>query len=95
MALRPFLQEILDAILAAHPDGLTLNALSEELVNKPVTHADIDELIGALEDKGIDLEGPEPPVRPEALFRVLTAAISSGDGAGPGRRPRRSRPGPG
>jgi len=45
VALRPFLQEILDAILAAHPDGLTLNALSEELVNKPVTHADIEELI--------------------------------------------------
>jgi len=74
VALSPFLQEILDAILAAHPDGLTLNALSEELVNKPVTHADIDELIGALEEKGIDLEGPEPPVRPEVLFRVLTAA---------------------
>ena len=74
MALRPFLQEILDAILAAHQDGLTLNALSEELVNKPVTHADIEELIGALEEAGIDLEGPEPPVRPEELFRVLTAA---------------------
>ena len=74
VALRPFLQEILDAILAAHPDGLTLNALSEELVNKPVTHADIEEMIGALEEAGIDLEGPEPPVRPEELFRVLTAA---------------------
>ncbi len=74
VALRPFLQDILDAILAAHPDGLTLNALSEELVNKPVTHADIEELIGAIEDAGIDLEGPEPPVRPEELFRVLTAA---------------------
>lgn len=74
MALRPFLQEILDAILAAHPDGLTLNALSEELVNKPVTHADIEEMIGALEEAGIDLEGPEPPVRAEELFRVLTAA---------------------
>lgn len=74
MALRPFLQEILDAILAAHPDGLTLNTLSEELVNKPVSHPDIDELIGAIEDLGIDLEAPEPPVRPEELFRVLTAA---------------------
>ena len=74
MALRPFLQEILDAILAAHPDGLTLNMLSEELVNKPVTHADIEELIEAVEDAGIDLEAPEPPVRPEELFRVLTAA---------------------
>jgi hypothetical protein len=74
VVLRPFLQEILDAILAAHPDGLTLNALSEELVDKPVTHADIEELIAALEDRGIDLEGPEPPVRPEELFRVLTAA---------------------
>jgi hypothetical protein len=74
VALRPFLQELLDAILAAHPDGLTLNALSEELVNKPVTHADIEELIGAIEEAGIDLEAPEPPVRPEELFRVLTAA---------------------
>lgn len=74
MALRPFLKEILDAILAAHPDGLTLNTLGEELVNKPVSHADIDELIGAIEDLGIDLEAPEPPVRPEELFQVLTAA---------------------
>jgi hypothetical protein len=60
--------------MAAHPDGLTLDVLSEELSNKPVTYADIDELIGALEEVGVDLEGPEPPVRPEELFRVLTAA---------------------
>lgn len=74
MALRPDLQEIFEAIMAAHPDGLTLDVLSEELSNKPVTYADIDELIGALEEVGVDLEAPEPPARPEELLQVLTAA---------------------
>ena len=74
MSLRPELQTILDEILAAHPDGLTLNELSEELVYRPVTYPDIDELIAALEEAGIDLEGPEPPARPEELMKVLTAA---------------------
>jgi hypothetical protein len=74
VALRPALQEIFDAIMTAHPDGLSLNVLSEELTHKPVTYADIEEIIGALEEAGIDLEGPEPTARPEELFRVLTAA---------------------
>jgi len=74
LLLRPFLQEIYDAIMAAHPQGLTLNQLSEELVNRPVSYGDIEELIGALEDAGVNLEAPEPPSSPEELFRVLTAA---------------------
>jgi DNA-directed RNA polymerase sigma subunit (sigma70/sigma32) len=74
LTLRPDLQELFDAIMAAHPDGLTLNMLSEELVKKPVTYADIEELIGALEEAGVDLEAPEAAARPEELFRVLTAA---------------------
>jgi hypothetical protein len=74
VALRPFLQEIFDEIMAAHPGGLTLNAFSEELVHKPVSYGDIEELIGALEEAGVNLEGPEPAARPEELFRVLTAA---------------------
>jgi hypothetical protein len=74
LALRPFLQEIFEALIKAHPDGLTLDGLSDELSNKQVTYADIDEIIGALEDAGVDLEGPEPTARPEELFRVLTAA---------------------
>ena len=73
MALPAALQKIFDAILTAHPDGLSLNILSEELSSKPVTYADIEEIIGALEVAGIDLEGPEPTARPEELFRVLTA----------------------
>lgn len=60
--------------MQAHPDGLTLDELSEELVNKPVTYGDIDELIGALEAAGVDLEGPEPPARADELARVLEAA---------------------
>jgi hypothetical protein len=72
--LSPKLQAIFDAIMAAHPGGLTLNELSDELVTKPVTHADIDELIGALEDAGVDLDAPERPVSPDQLVRVLAAA---------------------
>jgi hypothetical protein len=74
LSLRSALQEIYDAIMKAHPDGLTLDMLSEELVHKPVTYADIDEIIGALEEAGVNLEAPEPAARPEELFRVLTAA---------------------
>ena len=64
----------MDSLLAAYPDGLTLDQLGEELFRKPVSYADIDEIIGALEDAGINLEGPEPPARPEELARVLAAA---------------------
>lgn len=74
MALSPKLQVIFDAIMAAHPDGLTLNLLSEELIDKPVDHGEIEELIVALEEAGVDLEGPEPAPPPEQLFQVLAAA---------------------
>jgi len=72
--LRPELQAIFDALVATYPQGLTLDELGEELYGKPVTYADIDELIGALEDAGIDLEGPSTPARPEDLAQVLAAA---------------------
>lgn len=74
MALSPKLQAILDALMAAYPTGLTLNALSEELVDKPVDFGEVEELIGALEEAGVDLDGPEPPPQPAQLFEVLTAA---------------------
>ena len=74
MPLRPELQSIFDAIMAAHPDGLTLNELSEELLARPVTYPDIDEIIVALEAAGVNLEAPEPPARPEELVRTLAAA---------------------
>jgi hypothetical protein len=74
MALSPQLKIIFDGIVAAHPDGLTLDELGEELISKPVTFADIEEIIGALEEAGFDLEGPGVPARPEHLFRVLASA---------------------
>jgi hypothetical protein len=74
VALSPHLQPIFDALKAAHPAGLTLDELGEELIRKPVTYADIEELIGALEAAGVDLEGPGTPARPEELVRVLEAA---------------------
>jgi hypothetical protein len=83
--LSPKLQAIVDAILAAHPDGLSLNELSEELLTKPVTYADIDEIIGALEDAGVDLDRPDRPAGPEDLSRVLAAARALA--AETGRRP--------
>ena len=68
------LQAIFDTLMAAHPSGLTLNVLSDELVDKPVDFGEIEQLIVALEEAGVDLEGPEPPPQPEQLFQVLTAA---------------------
>jgi hypothetical protein len=85
VALSPNLQAIVDAIMASHPGGLTLDELGEELLHRPVTYADIDEIIGALEARGFDLEGPAPPARPEELARVLTAARALGVELG--RRP--------
>ncbi len=74
MPLRPELQTILDALLAAHPDGLTLDDLSDVTWNKPLSYADIDELIGALEEAGVDLDKSEPQPPPEELMKVLAAA---------------------
>ena len=73
VALRPELQAIFDELMKAHPEGLTLDELGEELYRKPVTHADIDELIGALEDAGVNLDAPAAPARPEELMKVLAA----------------------
>jgi DNA-binding IclR family transcriptional regulator len=74
VALSPELQVIFDALMKAHPEGLSLNELSEELLMKNLSYADIEEIIGALEDAGVDLEGAETPARPAELVRVLAAA---------------------
>jgi hypothetical protein len=74
VSLSPSLQAIFDAIMTAYPRGLTLDELSDELVTKPVTHADIEEIIGALEDAGVDLEAAPRPAQPAELARVLVAA---------------------
>jgi hypothetical protein len=74
VALSPHLRAIFDALTASHPDGLSLDELGEELIHKPVTFADIEELIGALEAAGVDLEGPGPPARADELKAVLGAA---------------------
>jgi hypothetical protein len=76
MALSAYLQPIFDALKAAHPDGLTLDELGEELIRKPVSFADIEELIGALEGAGISLEGPGTAAKPEELVTVLNAVRS-------------------
>jgi hypothetical protein len=74
MPLSPHLKPIVDAIKAAHPDGLSLDELSEELLYKPVSYGEIEEIIGALEKDGYDLEDSSPAASPEELARVLTAA---------------------
>ena len=52
---------------------MTLDELSEELVDKSVTYADIDELVGALEAAGFDLAASGAAARPADLVRVLEA----------------------
>jgi hypothetical protein len=69
--------------MAAHPQGLTLDQLSEELLRKPLGYAEIDELIGALEEAGVDLR--QAPADPQELVRVLAAvrALTEERGARP------------
>ena len=74
MPLRPELQAIFDELMKAHPDGLTLDELSDETWNRPLSYADIDELIGALEEAGVDLDSAGPPPRPDELVQVLATA---------------------
>lgn len=83
--LSPRLQSIFDDIMKAHPDGLTLNELSEELLMKKLTYTDIEEIIGALEDAGVDLEAAERQAHPADLARVLAAARALTEETG--RRP--------
>jgi hypothetical protein len=74
MSLSPHLQPLFDSITASYPEGLSLDELGEELLHEPVTFADIEELIGALEAAGLDLDRADSPARPEDLKAVLTAA---------------------
>lgn len=74
MPLSHHLKPIVDAIKAAHPDGLSLDELSEELLYKSVSYGEIEEIIGALEKDGYDLEDSSPAASAEELARVLTAA---------------------
>jgi DNA-binding IclR family transcriptional regulator len=82
VSLRPELQAIFDAIMKAHPQGLSLDELSEELSTKPVSYGDIDEIIEALEEAGVDLDAAESPPDPEQLVRVLAAARALAEEAG-------------
>jgi Sigma-70 region 3 len=85
VALSPKVQPIFAALQAAHPEGLGLDELAEELIRKPLTYPEIEELIVALEAAGVDLEGPGTPARPEELARVLDSARAFA--AEHGRRP--------
>jgi hypothetical protein len=85
MTLPPKLQAIVDEITAAHPDSLSLDELGEELLHRPVSYGEIEQIIGALEERGFDLEDGAPAGRPEELARVLTAirALTAENGARP------------
>jgi len=83
--LSPNVQPIFDALQAAHPKGLTLDELAEELLRKNLSYPEIEELIAALEAAGIDLEGPSTPASPAELARVLESARAFA--AEHGRRP--------
>jgi hypothetical protein len=83
--VRPHLQPLVEAILKAHPEGLTLDELSEELQARPLGYDEIDEIIGALEEAGVDLDAPARPPRPEELAQVLAAVRALS--AEQGRRP--------
>ncbi len=73
MELSSKVQPIFAALRAAHPEGLTLDELAEEILRKSLSYPEIEELIVALEAAGVDLEGPSTPASSEELARVLDA----------------------
>lgn len=72
--LPPNLQVVFDQLMKAYPDGLNLNQLSDELIHRPVSYPEIELLIAALEEAGVNLEAPDTLARPEELVSALTAA---------------------
>jgi hypothetical protein len=71
--LSPQLQALFDEVCAAHPEGVRLDDLAAFLLNKPVTYADVEALIDAFAEIGVDLTAPEPAEQHD-LVRVLAAA---------------------
>jgi hypothetical protein len=85
--LSPELQELFDAVRAAHPDGVRLDDLAAFLYDKPVSYADVEALIGAFAEIGEDLTAPEPASQQD-LMQVLAAAralaVETGQRPSPG-----------
>jgi hypothetical protein len=73
VALRSDLQVLFDVIRAEYPEGVGLDDFAAFLLDKQVTYADVEALIAAFTEIGVDLTAPEP-VSPEELGRVLAAA---------------------
>lgn len=67
---------IVEEVRLAFPKGLSLDELAEHLLHKPVGYAEIEAIIGALEDAGVPLDVPPAAVNNRAhnLGPVLTAA---------------------
>jgi hypothetical protein len=72
--LPPDLSDLIQRLQAAHPEGLTLDELAEALEHTPLTYADVEVVVEALEDAGVLLEGAAPNASPEQLVQVLAAA---------------------
>lgn len=74
MTLSPALKQILDTILASQRRPLTLDALADAIGMQAVSPADIDALMAALEERGIEVAAPEPGAVSADLTQVLATA---------------------
>jgi biotin operon repressor len=74
VSLRADLQDIVNTLLAAGGDDLSLNELADALGNRSVSYAEVEEMIEQLERGGIELESPEPADLPAELRQVILSA---------------------
>ncbi|MDB4942160.1 MAG: hypothetical protein JWP97_1694 [Labilithrix sp.] len=76
MALRPELQQIVDALLAASGASreVTLDAIGEAIGVRGVTSPEIDAMIAALEARGRKVSGPQGGDGEQQLAAVVRAA---------------------
>jgi hypothetical protein len=72
--LRPELADIVNTLLAAGADGLSLDELADALGTTPVSFNEIEEMLEQLEAGGVAVPSPPAADLPAELGRVLATA---------------------
>jgi len=72
--LRPDLQDVVDTLLAAGADGLSLDELADALGTKQASYEEVDAMIEQLETGGVDLRALAADKLHAQLRQVMTSA---------------------
>lgn len=76
MSLRPALREVLDDLLGDGRKVVTLDDLGDALGNHAVSTLEVDALMTALEERGVEIESADTGDVREDLTQVISTARS-------------------